>query len=93
MQTSIQEIVDEIPRGCIFDTHHIIACLIEEYSDCYLGFASGINADSDKTLAVHGKIGLLVATFEGSTIERMEHKSWSRNIHGKSSSCTCWRKL
>jgi len=92
MRTAIQETIASIPPGCIFDSHFIITCLIEKHSDAYLEFASGINAASNKTLSVHGKIGLEIARFEGSVLERLEHDSWSKNIHGNDSRCTCWLK-
>jgi hypothetical protein len=92
MRTAIQEIITEVPQGHIFDSHFVITCLVEKHSDRYLEFASGINAASKKTLSVHGKIGQEIAKFEGTVLERLEHNSWSKNIHRNDSPCACWRK-
>ena len=92
MQNSIQKIIDGIKSGYVFDSHFVIAQLIKFYSDAYLDFASSINASSNKTLTVHGKIGLEIAKNEGSLIQRFPNKSWSENIHGNAGKCTCWQK-
>lgn len=93
MEQAIQEILDEIPGGYVFDSHFIIARLIKHHSDEYLIFASGISAATEKTLAVHGNIGQEIAKFEGRAIRRLDHESWSENIHGNASNCTCWQKV
>jgi len=92
IQTAIRQIIDEVPSGCVFDSHFVIVCLLEKYSDEYLEFASSVNAGTNKTLAVHGKIGQEIARFENADLARLTHESWSKNIHGNDSRCTCWRK-
>ncbi|MBU0478135.1 hypothetical protein KKC91_06175 [bacterium] len=92
MQNSIQKIIDGIKSGYIFDSHFVIAQLIKFYSDAYLDFASSINASSDKTLMVHGKIGQEIAKHKGSLIQMLPNKSWSENIHGNTNECACWQK-
>ena len=93
MQNSISEILGNIPKGKIFDSHYIISQLIKFHSDEYLNYASAITTNSDKTLAVHGQIGQEIAKFEPNEISRLENMSWSENIHGNSSECTAWKKL
>ncbi len=93
MQNAITQIMNDIPKGKIFDSHYVISQLIRFHSDTYLTFASGINASSDKTLAVHGQIGKEIAKFETNAISRLSEKSWSENIHGNSNECTAWKKL
>lgn len=92
MHNSIQNIINKIKSGYIFDSHFVIAQLIKFDSDAYLDFASSIITSSDKTLAVHGKIGQEIAKHEGVIIQRLPNKSWSENIHGNASECTCWQK-
>lgn len=93
MQEAIATILSSIRKGFIFDSHYIINCLIRFHSDEYLEFASGINADTGKTLAVHGLIGKEIAKFENkNTISRLKDMAWSENIHGNSSECTAWIK-
>jgi hypothetical protein len=93
MQNTISEILNGIPKGKVFDSHYVISQLIKYHSDVYLTFASGINASSDRTLAVHGQIGKEIAKFESGSISRIANMSWSENIHGNSSECMAWEKL
>lgn len=93
MQNAVSEILNGIPKGKIFDSHFVISQLIKHHSDAYLTFASGINASSDRTLAVHGQIGKEIAKFEPDSISRIANMSWSINIHGNPSECTAWEKL
>ncbi len=93
MQKAIQQIIKDVPSGCVFDSHFVITRLIKKKSDEYLTFASSIDAATDKTLAVHGKIGQEIAKFESGSIRRMVQVSWSENVHGIPSPCTSWEKL
>lgn len=93
MKTAIQAIISEIPKGCIFDSHYVISRLIKLHSDQYLTFAGTITTQSDKTLAVHGKIGQEINKLDGSVIRKLDNESWSENIHGNANGCTCWKKL
>lgn len=93
MRQAIQHIIDDIPIGCIFDSHFIITRLIKFHSDEYLTFASSIDSSTNKTLAVHGKIAQEIANFEKSVIQRLDQNSFSENIHGNASICTCWQKI
>jgi len=93
MHNVILEVLNGIPKGKIFDSHYVISQLIKYHSDVYLTFASGINAGSGRTLAVHGQIGKEIAKFESDSISRIANMSWSENIHGNSSECTAWEKL
>lgn len=93
MKKAISEILNDIPKGTVFDSHYTISQLLKYHSDAYLAFASTINADSKKTLAVHMQIGKEIAKFESVSISRIANMSWSENIHGNPSECTAWEKL
>lgn len=93
MQNAISKILNGIPKGKVFDSHYVISQLIKYHSDVYLNFSSAINANSDKTLAVHGLIGKEIAKFESNLISRIANMSWSENIHGRPSECTAREKL
>ncbi|MEQ1914534.1 MAG: hypothetical protein ABL855_05550 [Sideroxydans sp.] len=93
MQNAILEILNGIPKGKVFDSHYVISQLIKYHSDVYLTFAGGINASSERTLAVHGQIGKEIAKFEAGSISRIANMSWSENIRGNPSECTAWKKL
>jgi len=93
VSTAIKAIINDIPKGYIFDSHLIINKLIKEYTDDYLDFASSITTSSMKTLSVHGMIGQEIASLENSgVITRLDKMSWSENIHNKVSECTAWEK-
>lgn len=93
METAIGQIVDEVPKGCVFDSHFVINELIKRFSDQYLSFACRFaGANPQPTLTAHGKIGLEIDKLAGTVIEKIGD-AWSENIHKQPSSCTCWRKL
>ena len=94
IQEAIRNILNEINSGFIFDTHFVIDQLISLYSDEYLDFACSVNASDKKTSLVHGFIGKEIDKFvkEG-LIENVPNESWSKNIHGKASKCTAWKKI
>ena len=92
MQQAINEILNDIPGGRVFDSHYVISQLLKKHSDAYLIFASGITASSGKTLAVHGQIGKEIAKFEPRLITKLQNLSWSENIHGSPSECAGWSK-
>jgi len=86
METIIDEILKDIPKEAIFDSHTIIEIIIGNYSDDYLQ-----NYKHSSTELYHGYIAQLIAKYETSIIERIG-QSWSKNLHGKFSICTCWKK-
>ena len=93
MQTAIRTIVNEVPKGYVFDSHFVINELIKRFSDQYLSFASRFASGNQQvTLAAHGQIGQEINRFDGTVIERIGD-AWSENIHKTPSQCTCWRKL
>jgi len=58
MQKAIQAIIDEVPKGCIFDSHFVINELIKRFSDEYFEFVGKFATNSPNvTLTAHGQIG------------------------------------
>jgi len=91
MQEAIKKILDNIPPKHIFDSHFVINQLIKNHSDIYLQYANKFTDTNKITLSMHGQIGQIIDRFN--SIEQLEDKSWSENIHSNASECTCWRKL
>ncbi|HET9178773.1 MAG TPA: hypothetical protein VFQ24_10505 [Terriglobia bacterium] len=91
METAIRQIVDEVPQGCIFDSHFVINQLIKRCSDQYLAFASKFAGGKRATLAAHGQIGMEINKLDGTVIEKIGD-AWSETIHTAPGRCTCWRK-
>ena len=91
MESAIRTIVDEVPQGCVFDSHFVINELIKRFSDEYLFFAARFAGGQQPTLAAHGQIGQEINKLDGTAIERMGD-AWSENIHKTPSLCTCWKK-
>jgi len=93
MQNAIHSIVNEVPKGCIFDSHFVINELVKRFSDEYLSFAGNYVINNPNiTLTTHGQIGKEINKFDG-TILRKIGDAWSENIHKNPSKCTCWEKL
>jgi hypothetical protein len=80
---TITTLVDEIPSGFYFDSHHIINLLIKNHSDIY-------NLYANPTLPKHGNIGKIINTLQ--TVDYIG-QSLSLNIHENTSECALWRKL
>jgi len=87
MENTIKAIIEGIPVGLIFDTHMIIDNLLKDYSDIYLKSFVG-----DSTLTYHGKIGQIIDKLTETNLIEKAGESWSKNIHGNYSKCTCWKK-
>ncbi|MDR2584378.1 MAG: hypothetical protein LBC75_12945 [Fibromonadaceae bacterium] len=93
MKNAIQEIIKNVPKGKIFDSHYVINLLISDYSDEYLTFASSGENPQKNTALVHGRIGQEIKSLSG-LVEQVGEAGefWSDNIRGNSSECTGWRK-
>ena len=91
LQDALQKIIDEIPKGLVFDSHHVIDQLIIKYSDEYINYVSKFANKSNPTLAAHGNIGQEIKRIPN--VQKQELKSWSYNIHGKPNACTLWEKI
>jgi hypothetical protein len=93
MKNAIREIIKNVPKGKIFDSHYVINRLISDYSDEYLAFASKIETQKNKTALVHGQIAQEIKKLSnlvgpvGKTGEFL-----SNNIRGNASECTGWRR-
>lgn len=93
METAILAIVNEVPRGHVFDSHFVINELIKRSSDQYLDFAGKFaRGKGQPTLPTHGQIGRAINKLNGTVIEKLG-RAWSENIHKRQSRCTCWKKL
>jgi hypothetical protein len=92
MKNTIEEIVKNVPKDCIFDTHFVIGELIKNNSDQYLSFACKYAESSEITNSTHMQIGKEINKLDGSILEKIG-PSWSENIHRNPSECTCWKKL
>ena len=90
MQAAIEQIIKDIKQDLSFDSHFVIDRLLKKYPDQFLVFASGIDATTNKTLAVVGQIGLEISRQKG--IERLGD-AWSIDMLGNPAKCACWRKL
>lgn len=94
MNEAIRNIIDEVPKRCIFDSHFIINELIKRFSDEYLSFAGNLPTGSPNlTSTVHGQIALEIKNFTKEGLIEKIGESWSENIHKTPSKCTCWKKL
>ena len=90
---AVQEIIESVPSGVIFDSHFVINQLIKRYSDEYINFTSTFAKTENSTLPAHGNIGQLIAEFEGQLVAQQANESWSENIHGNASPCALWQRI
>lgn len=87
MNTIIENLLREIPKNVIFDSHYIIRQLRYRYSDDYARFFK------KKVLSTHGRIGKEISKFDGDLVEKQKGQSYSENIHRRGSRCALWKKL
>jgi len=100
MKNAIKKIIEEIPKGRIFDSHYVINKLISDYSDVYLVFASElINSQKTKkrdiTAYVNSHISQKIS--ESNLVSRVElggekAEFWSDNIRGNATECAGWKR-
>lgn len=90
MKNTIQSIIKkQVTKGCVFDAHTIIGYLIQNQSDVYLSsYKNGWTTEY-----YHSYISNEISSLEGTIIKRLEHLSWSLNIHNKYTPNVCWIKL
>jgi hypothetical protein len=93
IREAITEIVNEIGKGCLFDSHFVVQQLIKKHTDTYLRFSSKFADGKEPTLTSHQMIGIEIKKLNGTLVERQEFESWSENIHGNGGSCAAWKKL
>ena len=93
MHGIIEQIISDISVGLAFDAHYVIDTLIRNHSDEYLAFAAEHPARAKRTEYVHSELAKLIATFQGTLIERMESRSISYNIRGNATDCTLWKRI
>jgi hypothetical protein len=93
MRTIIENLVSNITVGLAFDAHFIIDTVIMEHSDSYLAFAEIHPAHNKRTEYLHSELSKIIASFEGSLVERMNCDSLSYNIRGKASNCKLWKRI
>ena len=90
---AIEETLDGIETGHVFDSHFVVNELIEKHSDEYLRFAAQYAGGDAPTLTTHQMIGHKIKGFNGASVQRQERNSWSLNIHHKPGKCALWLKL
>jgi len=90
----IENILQEIEIGCLFDSHYVVDRMIGDFSDDYLRISQRIDPETKNlTLRAHQQIGHMIAKFKGTLVERQKAQSWSVNIHGNASSCALWKRI
>lgn len=89
----IENIIQEVPKDYIFDSHFVINQIIKTNSDAYNRFTAKFDNPTKVTLPSHGHIGQLINSFTEVGIIKMVGKGWSENIHQNASECHCYRKI
>lgn len=93
---AVQEIIESIPSGMMFDSHFVINRLIRNHTDEYLVFAS-VYANSPNmdrlTYRVHQQIGQVINSFNNDLVRRQQNDSWSENIHGNVNEVALWQRI
>lgn len=90
LENQIRTFISEVPHGCIFDAHALIAYLLENYPDDYLRF----HAADEPINSFHSRISRAVENFADNVmIERVASDSYSKTITGNYRPNACWKKL
>jgi hypothetical protein len=86
LKAQIQRIVNDVPRGCYFDSHFVIDELIKQPSEEFHRFCNRFL----KTKGANAKIATQIGKCG---VERIKGFSWSDTIRHKPGKCACWRQL
>jgi len=93
LKLAIQEIVFNVPRGCIFDSHFVIDALIKAHSGDYESF----NDPNRTTAQTHGLLAQQISICNVPVIrieiDGVDCQSYSETIRGEPGKCACWRRL
>ena len=93
MRQIIRRIIREVPRGCIFDSHFVIARVIKLDPNAYLRFVCRFNARTITANRVHGQMAQEITRFVAEGVVERLGESWSEDVKGEPNKCACWRKL
>jgi hypothetical protein len=85
LKLAIREIVLNVPRGCIFDSHFVIATLKKQQSDECHRFCAGFL----QTKGAHAQLSRQISNCD---VERMKGFAWSDTIRGKPGKCAYWKR-
>ena len=85
LKTAIKEIIAE-PKGAdFFDAHYVIERLFCEYTDLYV---KNLNAVNSTIEYYHSELAKLIGELGYTNIGN----SFSKNLKGNYSACSCWKK-
>jgi hypothetical protein len=93
IKSILRDILENIPRGFMFDSHFVIQRMIKNHSDAYIRFVARYAKGKEPTLNAHQRIGQEIKKFDGRIVEKQKKDSWSENIHGNASSCALWKRI
>jgi len=93
IKKSIEEILNGIQSGYVFDSHFVVNELIEKHSDAYIRFAARYAKGGRPTHKTHEEIGHIIKEFVGTLVKRLDNESWSLTIHHTPGKCALWLKL
>jgi len=93
LAAAIQQIVAEIPEGCIFDSHLVIALLKQRHPPLYEQHADQF--DEANLNSAHGLLAMQIRNTdcERLRVDGLERQTLSINIHNRPSLCACWLRL
>ena len=93
MKEAVEEILNGVETGRVFDSHFVVNELIEKHSDQYIRLAAQYATGGEPTLSTHQEIGRIIKGFVGILVKRLDNESWSLTIHHTPGKCALWLKL
>lgn len=90
VREGIRRVIKQVPRDHYFDSHTVIAYLLQNQPDNYLRYAKSSRADTIKL--IHANLAKVIKSLVKEGIIKNVGKSWSKNIKDKFSKCHCWQK-
>lgn len=91
LKSTIEAIIGEMPKGCIFDAHIVIQLLIEKNTEEYLQAYNQQATVESFHSCLSKEIDAFTQRANGELITRVG-EAWSKNIRNNYSVCVCWKK-
>lgn len=97
MIDAVRNVLNDIDKNVVFDSHFIIAQIIKQHSDVYIHFAGPNGVET--TAQMHHRIAQLIADTGLATrltselAPQLPYDSWSDTIHGTPGKCALWKLI
>lgn len=89
MEEIIRKIIEEVPSGCIFDSHYVIKTIISEDFDDYLLFSQNYASKEHPSGVINGQLAQLIVK-QDDLCEQLDKQSFSLHLRDEPGKCAAF---